>query len=117
MDEAKDKMKQAGITEDEMAVLGRQLAPALANNNASAKEVRTTLGFVSGEVESQTGRVKTTVNHEDIKLPGEIESEDEEEERVEIAQKDVPSTALGGLIKRREEGENDGKVSRGWFFC
>lgn len=109
LDEAKDKMKQAGITEDEMAALERQLAPAVANDSATAKEGRTMVGFVSGGVESQTDRGEKAANHEDIELPEENESEDEEEERLEIAQKDVPTAVFGGLIRKREEGERDEK--------
>lgn len=109
LDEAKDKMKQAGITEDEMAALERQLAPSVANDSATAKEGRTMVGFVSGGVESQTDRGVKAANHEDIELPEENESEDEEEERLEIAQKDVPTAVFGGLIRKREEGERDEK--------
>ncbi|KAK4753245.1 hypothetical protein SAY87_022043 [Trapa incisa] len=106
LDEAKEKMKQAGITEDEMAALERQLAAPAANDNAIAKEARTVVGFVSGGVESQTDRGVKAANNEDIELPEESESEGEEE-RVEIAQKDVPSAVFGGLIRKREENESD----------
>ncbi|KAK4804770.1 hypothetical protein SAY86_004587 [Trapa natans] len=106
LDEAKEKMKQAGITEDEMAALERQLAAPAANDNAIAKEARTVVGFVSGGVELQTDRGVKAANNEDIELPEESESEGEEE-RVEIAQKDVPSAVFGGLIRKREENESD----------
>ncbi|KAK4746415.1 hypothetical protein SAY87_012727 [Trapa incisa] len=105
LDEAKEKMKQAGITEDEMAALERQLAAPTANDSATAKEGRTVVGFVSGGAESQTDRGVTAANNEDIELPEESESEGEEEERVGIAQKDVPSSVFGGLIRKREESE------------
>ncbi|PKI43644.1 hypothetical protein CRG98_035969, partial [Punica granatum] len=114
IDEAKDKMKQAGITEDEMVALERQLAPAVANDTVTTKEARTAVGFVSGGVESQTDRAaKMSANNEDIELPEDSESEDEEEERVKIAQKDVPSAVFGGLIRKREEDEKDEKDERG----
>lgn len=108
MDDAKDKLKQAGVHEDEMAALERQLAPAA--NNGNAKDSSRKVGFVSAGVESQTdGGIKTTANHEDIELPD--ESDSEEEEKVEIAQKDVPSAVYGGLARKREGSEEDGDNS------
>ncbi|KAK9223726.1 hypothetical protein WN944_012172 [Citrus x changshan-huyou] len=108
IDDAKDKLKQAGVHEDEMAALERQLAPAA--NNGNAKDSSRKVGFVSAGVESQTdGGIKTTANHEDIELPD--ESDSEEEERVEIAQKDVPSAVYGGLARKREGSEEDGDNS------
>lgn len=108
IDDAKDKMKQAGVHEDEMAALERQLAPAA--NNGTAKDSSRKVGFVSAGVESQTdGGIKTTANHEDIELPD--ESDSEEDEKVEIAQKDVPSAIYGGLARKREESEEDGDNS------
>ncbi|MED6174847.1 hypothetical protein PIB30_072883 [Stylosanthes scabra] len=102
LDEAKDKLKQAGVPEDEMAALERQLAPA--TNDAAPKERK--VGFVSAGVESQTdGGLRVGANHEDIELPEESESDDEE--KVEIAQKDVPSAVFGSLIRGREESDNE----------
>lgn len=104
LDDAKDKLKQAGVHEDEMAALERQLAPSA--NNGTAKDNNRKVGFVSAGVESQTeGGIKTTANHEDIELPDESDSEDEE--KVEIAQKDVPSAVFGGLARKRSESEKD----------
>ncbi|PPD82503.1 hypothetical protein GOBAR_DD20555 [Gossypium barbadense] len=101
IDEAKDKMKQAGISEDEMAALERQLLPAA--DNAIAKDNSRKVGFVSAGVESQAdGGLKTTANLEDIDLPDESDSD---EEKVEIAQKDVPSAVFGG-IRKREDGDD-----------
>ena len=50
LEEAKDKLKEAGIPEDEMAALERQLAPAV--DKAATKERK--VGFVSAGVESQS---------------------------------------------------------------
>lgn len=106
LDEAKDKLKQAGVPEDEMAALERQLAPAV--DNAVAKERK--VGFVSAGVESQTdGGLKTSANHEDIELPEEDE-EDDDDDKIEIAQKDVPSAVFGGLLGKRDESEENGEV-------
>ncbi|KAK9267469.1 hypothetical protein L1049_009895 [Liquidambar formosana] len=105
LDETKDKLRQAGVPEDEMAALERQLAPTV--NNAAAKDSSRKVGFVSAGVESQPdGGIKATANHEDIELPEESDSEDDE--RIEIAQKDVPSAVFGGLIRKREETDKDG---------
>ena len=101
LDEAKDKLKEAGVPEDEMAALEKQLAPAVDNIAAKDRKV----GFVSAGVESQSdGGVKSTAHHEDIDLPEESDSEDDE--KVEIAQKDVPTAVFGGLARKRDENEN-----------
>ncbi|XP_057499533.1 uncharacterized protein LOC130783795 [Actinidia eriantha] len=104
LDETMDALKKAGVTEDEMAALEKHLVPVA--NNTSTKDSDRKVGFVSAGVESQTdGGIKTTANHEDIELPEESDSEDDE--RVEIAQKDVPSAVFGGLIRKREEVDSD----------
>nr|XP_025677479.1 pre-mRNA-splicing factor SYF1 isoform X2 [Arachis hypogaea] len=105
LDEAKDKLKQAGVPEDEMAALERQLAPA--TNDTATKERK--VGFVSAGVESQTdGGLRVSANHEDIELPEESDSDDEE--KVEIAQKDVPSAVFGSLVRGRDEGGMNGEA-------
>ncbi|XP_057961930.1 uncharacterized protein LOC131153559 [Malania oleifera] len=107
-DEALDKLKAAGVPEDEMAALERQLAPADDNaddNAAAAKDGSRKVGFVSAGVESQADGVrKVSANLEDIELPE--ESESDEDEKVEIMQKDVPSAVFGGLARKREETED-----------
>ncbi|OAY26103.1 pre-mRNA-splicing factor SYF1 [Manihot esculenta] len=104
IDEAKDKLKLAGVPEDEMAALERQLAPVA--NNAKAKDSSRKVGFVSAGVESQPdGAMKGNANQEDIELPEESDSEDDE--KVEITQKDVPSAVFGGLVRKREETEKE----------
>ncbi|CAJ2648726.1 unnamed protein product [Trifolium pratense] len=102
LDEAKDKLKEAGIPEDEMAALERQLAPAA----DKAKERK--VGFVSAGVESQSdGGIKTNANHEEIELPEENDSDEDDGDNIEIAQKDVPSAVFGGLIRKRDELETN----------
>lgn len=104
LDEAKDKLKQAGIAEDEMAALERQLAPSI-NNTTSGRKV----AFVSAGVESQSdGAIKGSANQEDIELPDKSDS-DEDDDKVEIAQKDVPDAVFGGLVRKREEDGKDGE--------
>ncbi|KAJ7968473.1 pre-mRNA-splicing factor SYF1 [Quillaja saponaria] len=106
LDDAKDKLKQAGVPEDEMAALERQLTPAL--NNSVTKDSRK-VGFVSAGVESQSdGVVKMSANHEDIELPE--ESDSEEDEKVEISQKDVPAAVFGGLVRERDETEKNEQI-------
>ncbi|KAL5704901.1 hypothetical protein ACHQM5_023263 [Ranunculus cassubicifolius] len=92
-----DTVKRAGVPEDEMAALERQFAPPTANDGARK------LGFVSAGVESQ-GTLK--VNHEDIDLPDGSDTEDDE--NVDIAQKDVPTAVYGGLMNKI--WERDGKI-------
>lgn len=102
LDEAKDKLKQAGVTEDEMAALERQLAPAIED---SAKDNSRKVGFVSAGVEESQadGVPKVTAHQEDIELPD--ESDSEEDEKVEIAQKEVPSAVFGGLARKKEDSD------------
>ncbi|GFP93108.1 pre-mRNA-splicing factor syf1 [Phtheirospermum japonicum] len=100
--EAKDVLKKAGVAEDEMEALERQLVPAA--NDASAKDAGRKLGFVSAGV--QNGG-ESTANKEDIELPEDSDSEDDDDEKVEIAQKDVPTAVFGGLARKRDEMEED----------
>ncbi|KAF8380771.1 hypothetical protein HHK36_028265 [Tetracentron sinense] len=111
LDETVDTLKRAGVPEDEMAALERQLAPAI--NNTPAKDSNRKLGFVSAGVEAQPGVIRTpdggrkvTANHEDIELPEDSESDDDDD-RVEIAQKNVPAAVFGDLAQKVEETDND----------
>lgn len=107
LDDARDKLKQAGVAEDEMAALERQLAPVV--DNGAAKDNNRRVGFVSAGVESQSeGGIKVTANNEDIELPE--ESDSDEDDKVEIAQKDVPSAVFGGLVRKRDEADNDAEA-------
>uniref|UniRef100_A0A7N2L7S9 Uncharacterized protein n=1 Tax=Quercus lobata TaxID=97700 RepID=A0A7N2L7S9_QUELO len=107
LDDARDKLKQAGVAEDEMAALERQLVPVV--DNGAAKDKNRRVGFVSAGVESQSeGGIKVTANHEDIELPEESDSDDDD--KVEIAQKDVPSAVFGGLVRKRDEADNDAEA-------
>ncbi|KAE8659730.1 putative ribonuclease H protein [Hibiscus syriacus] len=75
IDEAKDKLKQAGVSEDEMAALERHLLPAA--DNTVAKDNSRKVGFVSAGVESQAdGGMKSTANLEDIDLPKREDGDD-----------------------------------------
>lgn len=106
LEEAKDVLKKAGVADDEMAALERQLVPP--ENDTKGKEQSRVVGFVSAGVVESNGQ-KVTANNEDIELPEESDSE-EEDEKIEISQKDVPDAVFGGLIRKREEGdeaEND----------
>ncbi|ESW20228.1 hypothetical protein PHAVU_006G191100 [Phaseolus vulgaris] len=106
LDEAKDKLNQAGIPEDEMAALEMQLPPAADNTVTKDRKV----GFVSAGVESQSdGGIKTSANNEDIELPEDSDSDDGDD-KIEIAQKDVPSAVFGGLIRKRDEDDKNGEI-------
>lgn len=100
LDEAKDVLKRAGVDDDEMAALERQLVPTL--NDAKVKDSGRRLGFVSGGMQNEGESIS---NREDIELPEESDSEDDE--KVEIAQKDVPTAVFGGLVRKREESDID----------
>ncbi|KMT07001.1 hypothetical protein BVRB_6g153330 [Beta vulgaris subsp. vulgaris] len=105
LDKAVDVLRQAGAGEDEMAALERQLAPV--DDDVPVKDKARTVGFVSAGHESQADDAgkRNNVNQEEIELPE--ESDDEDVEPVEIAQKDVPSAVFGGLAKKREDPEKD----------
>lgn len=93
LDEAKETLKQAGVPEDQMASLEKKV------------------GFVSAGIEEQSdGGIKANANNEDIELPEGSDSEGDE--KIEIAQKDVPSAVFGGLVRKREEGEKNEEVAR-----
>jgi pre-mRNA-splicing factor SYF1 len=86
------------------SVSERQLAPVV--DNAAAKDSSRKVGFVCAGVESQSdGAIEVAVNHEDIELSE--ESDLDNDEKVEIAQKDVPSAVFGGLVRKRDEADND----------
>lgn len=114
LEETVDTLKRAGVPEDEMAALERQLAPAAASGTALKDGMRA-LGFVSAGVESQAGvtRIvdggqKITANPEDIELQEESDAEDDNEERVEVAQKDVPAAVYGDLVNKANKNDKDG---------
>ncbi|KAK4397071.1 Pre-splicing factor SYF1 [Sesamum angolense] len=100
LEEAKDVLKKAGVADDEMAALERQLIPTA--NETTANDTGRRLGFVSAGL--QNGG-ETTANKEDIELPEDSDSEDDE--KVEIAQKDVPTAVFGGLVRKRDETDED----------
>lgn len=114
LEETVDTLKRAGVPVDEMAALERQFAST--TNNATAKDGSRKLGFVSAGVESQHAVSRTTEagrvgvqNSEDIDLP---EESDSDEEKIEIAQKDVPSAVFGELAKKVEEDGDGGSESK-----
>lgn len=110
LEETVDTLKRAGVPEDEMAALERQLAPAAVT--APPSDTGRRLGFVSAGVELQPGR-EATANNEDIELP---EDNDSGDEQVEIAQKDVPVSLYGDLADKLENGkkrEVSGKEEEG----
>ncbi|XP_021770886.1 pre-mRNA-splicing factor SYF1-like [Chenopodium quinoa] len=108
-----DAIEKAGVPADEMAALERQLAPV--DNDVLAKDKARTVGFVSAGVESQSDAGKRNVNQEEIELPEESDDDEEDVEKVEIAQKDVPSAVFGGLAKKRDDPEKaeDGEEVKG----
>ncbi|KAI8548864.1 hypothetical protein RHMOL_Rhmol07G0307300 [Rhododendron molle] len=101
-----DALKKSGVPEDKTAALEKQLLPDVSKTATKDSNRKAVLGFVSARVESQThGGLKVAANHEDLKLPE--ESDPEDDERVEIAQEDAPSAVFGGLVRKREECDNN----------
>lgn len=108
-DEAMDQLKKAGVPEDEMAALERQLAPAASKDLPIQDTGARKLGFVSGGLQSSE-TASGILNQEEIELPEGSGSDEEEDDdrKVEIAQKDVPEAVFGGLVRKRdEEAEKD----------
>ncbi|ERM94339.1 pre-mRNA-splicing factor SYF1 isoform X1 [Amborella trichopoda] len=118
LEETVDTLKRAGVPEDEMAVLERQLAPPA--SGTTTKDGMRAVGFVSAGVESQPGVTQTadggrkvTANPEDIELQDESDTE-EDNDKVEVAQKDVPAAVFGELAKKMEKGrDSESKDSEG----
>lgn len=104
LEEAVDTLKRAGVPEDEMAALERQLAPAPASV-PPVDGVRR-MNFVSaGTTESQPDGGKKVVNSEDIDLPEESDSDDD---KIDIAQKEVPLAVFGDLAPKATEEQMKG---------
>lgn len=111
VEEAKDELKKAGLPEDEMAALERQLLTTTTTTTDAAKDGVRRLGFVSAGVISQSGENEgkpVTGNGEDIELPDESDDESDGEDQVEIAQKEVPAAVFGGLARKRDEDIEEG---------
>ncbi|KAL3615366.1 hypothetical protein CASFOL_041027 [Castilleja foliolosa] len=98
--EAKDVLKKACMAEDEMEALERQLVPA--TNDASSKDAGRKFGFISAGVQN---RVELAASKEDIELPEVTDSDDDE--KVEIAQKDVTTAMFGDLARKRYKMDED----------
>ncbi|XP_074309695.1 uncharacterized protein LOC141644132 [Silene latifolia] len=112
--EKANKAEDGEVGVDEMAALEKQLAPPPVED-VSVKDKSRTVGFVSAGLESQSDVGRKNINQEEIELPDESDGEDEDDEQVEISQKDVPDAVFGGLGKKREEpgiGE-DGEETNG----
>lgn len=107
LETAVDTLKRAGVPEDEMAALERQLAPS---STANADDGARKVNFVSAGADSQPGVIRTadggrkvTANNEDIELPEESDSDDE---KVEIAQKAVPAAVFGELAHQVQKDKD-----------
>lgn len=109
LEEAVDTLKRAGVPEDEMAALERQMA------SAPLKDGMRAMGFVSGGVETQNeagevlGRAtrQAHANLEEIEIEGDGDDSEEEGAGVEVAQKSVPDAVFGDLVKARNSEEDE----------
>lgn len=110
LDEAVDTLTRAGVPQDEMAALERQLAPSTAPSAAAAPSTSTTpanrmMNFVSAGVEARAeSSTQQAANNEDIELP---DDESDEEEDVQIAERSVPAAVFGELGKRAAENREE----------
>ncbi|CAL9231885.1 unnamed protein product [Arabidopsis halleri] len=111
VEDAKDELKKAGLPEDEMAALERQLLTTTTTTTTdAAKDGVRRVGFVSAGVISQSGDNEgkpVTGNGEDIELPDESDDESDGDDQVEIAQKEVPAAVFGGLARKRDENDEE----------
>lgn len=107
LEEAVDTLKRAGVPEDEMAALERQLAPT--STSLPSIDGARKMNFVSaGTIESQPDAGRKVANSEDIDLP---EDSDSDDDKVDIAQKEVPAAVFGELaLKATEDQKKDGNA-------
>lgn len=112
VEEAVDTLKRAGLPEDQMSVLERQLGADSSNPAANKDSSARALNFVRAEVaEPEPDTTKMAVaNAEEIDLP----ESDSDDENIEIAQKSVPAAVFGELAKKvtdEQEGEDEGAAA------
>ncbi|CAK9877717.1 unnamed protein product [Sphagnum jensenii] len=115
LEEAVDTLKRAGVPEDDMAALERQIAPAPLQDGMRS------LGFVSGGVQAQreAGQVlgsptrRAVVNPEEIEIGAESEEEEEAGAGVDVAQKTIPDAVYGELAGKARELAEEEKAERG----
>ncbi|KAH9558703.1 hypothetical protein CY35_06G021700 [Sphagnum magellanicum] len=115
LEEAVDTLKRAGVPEDDMAALERQIAPAPLQDGMRS------LGFVSGGVQAQreAGQVlgsptrRAVVNPEEIEIGAESEEEEEAGAGVDVAQKTIPDAVYGELAGKARELAEEEKAGRG----
>jgi pre-mRNA-splicing factor SYF1 len=115
LEEAVDTLKRAGVPEDDMAALERQIAPAPLQDGMRS------LGFVSGGVQAQreAGQVlgsptrRAVVNPEEIEIGAESEEEEEAGAGVDVAEKTIPDAVYGELAGKARELAEEEKAGRG----
>ncbi|KAD5802791.1 hypothetical protein E3N88_14151 [Mikania micrantha] len=98
VDETESKEAEA----DEMAALERKMAPAATMNDTR---------FVSGGVQLSEKESGILQNKEEIELPegsgSDDDDNDDDDGNVEISQKDVPEAVFGGLVRKRDQEEEE----------
>ncbi|KAF3334916.1 pre-mRNA-splicing factor SYF1-like protein [Carex littledalei] len=112
VEEAVDTLKRAGLPEDQMSVLERQLGADSSNPAANKDSSARAVNFVRSEVaEPEPDTTKMAVaNAEEIDLP----ESDSDDENIEIAQKSVPAAVFGELankVTEEQEGEDEGAAA------
>eukprot|EP00249_Psilotum_nudum_P021080 c27963_g1_i1 orf=1135-4002(-) len=120
LEETVDTLKSAGLPDDEMAALERQLAVNVPVNVGDGVRA---LGFVSGGVEMQrdaglavaNSANKATFNPDEIEL--QEEESDTDNERVEVTEKEVPAAVYGDLAdtaRKFAKEVEDGSKQTNW---
>ncbi len=98
LEEAVDTLKRAGVPEDDMAALERQIAPAPLQDGMRS------LGFVSGGVQAQ---------REAGQVLGSPTRRAEAGAGVDVAQKTIPDAVYGELAGKARELAEEEKAERG----
>ncbi|MCO5551628.1 hypothetical protein L7F22_005133 [Adiantum nelumboides] len=113
LEETVDTLKRAGVPEDEMAALERQLAPSGAPAKAIKEGVKA-VSFVSGGIEGTTKPQADIKNPDEIDI-GEEEGSDAENEAEQFTERQVPDAVFGKLadkkqlLQQQEDGSGKGE--------
>lgn len=115
LEETVDTLKRAGVPEDEMAALERQLAPSGAPAR-TLKDGLKSVSFVSGGIEGATKPQADLKNPDEIDIGEEAEDgSDAEDEAEQFTEKQVPDAVFGKLADQKQllqQQEEDGSGKR-----
>ncbi|KAH7430038.1 hypothetical protein KP509_09G080100 [Ceratopteris richardii] len=102
LEETVDTLKRAGVPEDEMAALERQLVPS-GSPARTLKGAAKSVSFVSGGIEGATGHIQADIrNPDEIDIGEEDEMSDAENESENFTEKQVPDAVFGNLAEKKQ---------------